>query len=146
MTEQEFETAKREQVEELERRLGSVVAEHFGADAMEPFLKGILEMDQAEYESWLNVDKRLMDELVPAVWMGLDPITEEGQRIAYLHRQWITLHGKLPYTPQAHRQVGELGAVEGRFVSRYERQVPGCALFLRDAIRAYAKSLWYGQW
>lgn len=146
MTEQEFESLKRERVKELEYRLGGVADENFGAGALETYTKGILEMGEEEYASWLHVDERLFEELIPAVWKGLDPITEEGQRIAYLHRQWITLHGKLPYTPQAHRQLGELGAVEGRFVSRYERQVPGCALFLRDAIRAYAKSLWYGQW
>ena len=146
MTEQQsFEALKQQAADDMERRVGAPVRQHFGPEAMEPVYAAILSLTPEQYESWKRVDETLIKELNAAVWKGLDPVTEEGQRIAYLHRRWITIVGQLPYDPRGHRKLVELGTEEGRFNARYEKVVPGCSNFLRDAIRAYVKTMW-GAW
>lgn len=145
MNEQEFMAVKQEMVDSLEHRVGEVVRTHFGADAMEPVKKAILALDEERYQSWKAADAELVTNLVDAVWKGIDPVTQEGQRIAYLHRRWITIAGTLKYDPKNHRKLVELCTVEGRFNARYEDEVPGCGMFLRDAVRAYVKTQW-GAW
>lgn len=146
MTEQEFEQLKQNTYDDLEHRVGRVVREHFGEQAMDPVKDTLLGMTQEQFDRWKSADARLLPYLVDAIWKGLDPITEEGQRIAYLHRRWITLGGLLPYDVKNHRKLAELTAEEGRFMARYENEVPGCAAFMRDCIKAYTKSLWFAQW
>lgn len=146
MTEQEFIKLKEDTYADLEHRVGRVVREHFGDQAMDSVKAALLGMTQEKFEQWQSADKRLIPYLVDAVWKGLDPITEEGQRIAYLHRRWITLAGSLPYDVVNHRKLAELTLTEGRFMARYENEVPGCAAFMRDCIKAYTKSLWFAKW
>ena len=145
MNEQEFMALKQETVESLEHRVGNVVRAHFGAEAMETVRKAILALDESRYNSWKAADTELVANLVDAKWKGHDPVTQEGQRIAYLHRRWITIAGTLPYVPESHRKLVELCTEESRFNARYENEVPGCGMFLRDAVRAYVKTQW-GAW
>lgn len=102
MNEQEFMALKQETVESLEHRVGNVVRTHFGAEAMETVRKAILALDESRYNSWKAADTELVANLVDAIWKGHDPVTQEGQRIAYLHRRWITIAGTLPYVPESH--------------------------------------------
>lgn len=62
----------------------------------------------------------------------------EGRRIAELHRRWLS-YTWTAYTPQAHRGVAELYTADTRFTAYYDREVPGCAAFLRQAVRAYTE-------
>lgn len=62
----------------------------------------------------------------------------EGRRIAQLHRRWLCCTWA-KYTPQAHRGVAELYTADERFAAYYDKEVPGCAAFLRDAVRAYTE-------
>lgn len=74
--------------------------------------------------------------LVTAVKAGADPAGPEGQRIAALHRRWLSYSWE-SYTPQAHVGLAELYVSDPRFTAYYDREVPGCAAFLRDAVRTY---------
>ena len=81
---------------------------------------------------------------------GADPAGPEGQRIAALHRRWLSYSWE-SYTPQAHVGLAELYVSDPRFTAyydrevrkgnwpkcQYDREVPGCAAFLRDAVRTY---------
>ena len=123
MNEQEFMALKQETVESLEHRVGNVVRTHFGAEAMETVRKAILALDESRYNSWKAADTELVANLVDAIWKGHDPVTQEGQRIAYLHRRWITIAGTLPYVPESHRKLVELCTEESRFNARYENEI-----------------------
>ena len=57
-------------------------------------------------------------------------------RIAELHRQWLSFSWA-NYTPQAHVGVAQMYVADSRFTAYYDKEQPGCATFLRDAVLAY---------
>ena len=67
-----------------------------------------------------------------AVQAGLAPDGEEGREIAALHRRWLTITGNR-YDPAKHRGIAELYVMDERFTTYYDKHMPGCARFLRDA-------------
>ncbi|HJD22239.1 MAG TPA: TipAS antibiotic-recognition domain-containing protein, partial [Candidatus Gemmiger faecigallinarum] len=42
-------------------------------------------------------------------------------------------------TPAMHRGIAELYVADERFTAYYDRTVPGCARFLRDAVARWAE-------
>ena len=76
--------------------------------------------------------------LEAAVQAGVSPEGEEGKKIAALHRRWLTFTGNR-YDPAKHRGIAELYVIDERFTTYYDKQVPGCARFLRDAVALWAK-------
>ena len=93
-------------------------------------------LTEEEYRQWKALGEELRSRLAAAVSAGADPKGEEGQRIAALHRRWLSFSWE-SYTPQAHRGLAELYVSDGRFTAYYDQAVPGCAAFLRDAVAAY---------
>ena len=55
--------------------------------------------------------------------------------IAALHAQWLAFVGD--YTPEMRAGLARLYTADERFAAYYDREVQGCAAFLRDAIAAY---------
>ena len=78
------------------------------------------------------------ERLEAAVRAGLSPEGEESKELCALHRRWLTITG-CPYDPVKHRGIAELYVVDERFTAYYDKQVPGCARFLRDAVAYWAK-------
>ena len=76
--------------------------------------------------------------LAAALGSGAVPAGPEGRRIAELHRRWLS-YTWTAYTPQAHRGLAELYTADARFTAYYDKEVPGRAAFLRDAVRAYTE-------
>ena len=77
------------------------------------------------------------ERLEAAVQDGLSK-GEEGKEITALHRRWLTITGNR-YAPAKHRGIAELYVMDERFTAYYDKQVPGCACFLRDAVVYWAK-------
>lgn len=68
----------------------------------------------------------------------LAPDGEEGREIAALHRRWLTVCGNA-YDPRRHKGLADLYTADARFLAYYDREVPGCARFLRDAVWAWVQ-------
>ena len=66
-----------------------------------------------------------------------DPAGAEGQAVTQLHRRWLSMSGG-PYDPAKHRGIAELYVADERFAAYYDKDVPGCARFLRDAVLHWA--------
>ena len=85
------------------------------------------------------VDKPAIQYLVEeAVRSGADPAGEAGRALAELHRAWLSF-GSSPYDPARHRGLAELYVQDERFTAYYDKSVPGCARFLRDAVAHWVK-------
>ena len=63
---------------------------------------------------------------------GIDP------KITALHRRWLTITGNR-YAPARHRGIAELYVMDERFTAYYDKRLPGCARFLRDAVVHWVK-------
>lgn len=134
MTDKErFEGFKREMLEENKRLYGEEVREKYGAQALEESGKKLMGLSEEAYGAWKSLDEEILAALAAAVRAGEDPVGVEGQRIAELHRQWLEV--TLPqYTPQIHRGIAAMYVEDDRFTTYYDREVSGCARFLRDAV------------
>lgn len=59
-----------------------------------------------------------------------------AQKAAELHRQWLTCFWD-SYTKEAHAGVAQMYVDDERFKAYYDKEEPGTAEFLRDAILIY---------
>ena len=65
-----------------------------------------------------------------------DPASDEAQAVCQLHKKWLTFYwGK--YTPEMHAGVAEMYVQDERFTAYYDKIAPGCAVFLRDAVKIF---------
>lgn len=139
MTDKEkFEAFKRRAVEANEEQYGKEIREKYGPEAVEGSNAKLLSMTEEEHGQWKALEAEILSALAAAVRAGEDPAGPEGRRIAELHRRWLS-YTWTAYTPQAHRGVAELYTADERFTAYYDKEVPGCAAFLRQAVRAYTE-------
>ena len=137
MTDQEkFEAFKRRVVAANEAAFGQEIRQKYGDEAADRANACVLALTQEEYTAWKALGDEILQALTAAVQAGAAPAGPEGQRIAQLHRRWLSYSWEA-YTPQAHAGLAELYVSDPRFTAYYDREVSGCAAFLRDAVRAY---------
>ena len=135
---EKFEAFKRRAVEANEERYGKEVRERYGDEAAEGSNEKLLSMTKEEHGQWKALEAEILSALAAAVRAGEDPAGAEGRRVAELHRRWLCCTWTA-YTPQAHRGLAELYTADARFTAYYDKEVPGCAAFLRQAVRAYTE-------
>ena len=137
MTDQEkFEAFKRNAVAAMEAAHGTESRQKYGDVEVDRANACVLALTQEEYTAWKALGDEILQALTAAVQAGAAPAGPEGQRIAQLHRRWLSYSWEA-YTPQAHAGLAELYVSDPRFTAYYDREVSGCAAFLRDAVRAY---------
>ena len=134
---EKFETFKRRVVAANEEQYGREIRKKYGDEAVDRSNANILALTEAESQQWKDLGEEIITALTHAVENGENPTGAEGQRIA-LHRRWLSYSWEA-YTPQAHAGLGQLYTADERFTAYYDKAVPGCAAFLRDAISAYTK-------
>ena len=137
MTDQEkFDAFKRRVIAANEAAFGQEIRQKYGDAEADRANACVLALTQEEYTAWKALGDEILQALTAAVQAGAAPAGPEGQRIAQLHRRWLSYSWEA-YTPQAHAGLAELYVSDPRFTAYYDREVPGCAAFLRDAVRAY---------
>ena len=137
MTDQEkFEAFKRRVVAANEAAFGQEIRQRYGDEEADRANACVLALTQEEYTAWKALGDEILQALTAAVQAGAAPAGPEGQRIAQLHRRWLSYSWEA-YTPQAHAGLAELYVSDPRFTAYYDREVSGCAAFLRNAVRAY---------
>ena len=132
---EKFEAFKRRAVEANEEQYGKEIREQYGPEAVEASNARLLSMTEEEHGQWKALEAEILSALAAAVRAKEAPA---GRRIAELHRRWLS-YTWAKYTSQAHRGVAELYTADQRFTVYYDKEVPGCAVFLRDAVRAYTE-------
>lgn len=135
---EKFEAFKHRTVEENEAKYGKEIREQYGDATMDRANANVLALTQEDYLRWQALGREILTSLSAAVKAGTTPSGKEGQRIAALHREWLSFSWET-YTPQAHALLGRMYTADHRFTAYYDKEVPGCAAFLRDAILAYTK-------
>ena len=134
---EKFEGLKRGLVEGNERRHGAEARDRYGDAAVDEGNRRVLGMSEHDYEAWRGLEAEILEALEAAVRMGSDPAGPEGARVCDLHRRWLG-HTWPTYSADAHRGLAESYVADERFTAYYDRAVPGCAAWLRDAVVAHA--------
>lgn len=135
---EKFEGFKRGLVEDNEHRHGVEARGRYGDEAIDETNRKVLGMSERDYATWQELDAKILDALTSAVRANVDPTGPEGARVCELHRQWLSYTWP-SYSGEAHRGLAESYVADERFMAYYDRDVPGCAAWLRDAIVVHAR-------
>ena len=132
---EKFEAFKHGLVEENKEKYGKEIIEKYGQEAVDKSHEIILNMTEKEYKDVEELTKDLNSALKIAFEKG-DPASREAQAVCQLHKKWLTFYwGK--YTPEMHAGVAEMYVQDERFTAYYDNIAPGCAVFLRDAVKIF---------
>ncbi len=132
---EKFEGFKKRLVEDNERKYGEEIREKYGDEDVERSNKKIKNMTQEEYEEVTKLEKDYKETLRAAFKNG-DPAGKLAQKTVDLHRQWLSFYWDR-YSKEAHAGLAQMYVDDDRFRSNYDKEQPGTAEFLRDAILIY---------
>ena len=118
--EKKFEAFKRRAAAENEAKYGREVREKYGEQEAKDAQETFLGLSEEQYTAFETLGKTLQAKL--------------GREIAELHRDWLRVTDR-HYTPQRHRGIAQLYVMDERFTTYYDKDVPGCAKFLCDAVQ-----------
>lgn len=136
MTDKEkFEGFKQKLIDENEKKYGKEAREKYGNEAVEKSNNKLKNMTQEEYEAVTKLNEECLSTLAEAFKTG-DPAGELAQKAADLHRQWLTFWWD-SYSKEAHAGLAQMYVDDERFRAYYDKEQPGMAEFLRDAILIY---------
>ena len=136
--EQKFEALKQRVLTRYEQIYGKEARDKYGDDMVGAAQSALRDLTVEQYREWTELGQKIQEHLEAAIRAGLSPESEAGQEVAALHRRWLTVTGN-PYDPAKHRGIAALYVQDPRFTAYYDKAVPGCARFLRDAVVCWAK-------
>ena len=135
--EEKFAAFKKQAIEENEQAYGAEVRAKYGDEQADQANTNFMNLSREEYREWNELGQKLQRRLEDAVRAGAAPESEKGKEIAALHRRWLDFTGR--YDPARHRGIAELYVTDERFTAYYDKQMPGCARFLRDAVACWIR-------
>ena len=136
--EQKFEAFKQRAVAHNEEAYGAEIRAKYGDKEVDEANAAVMNLTQEQYREWKDLGQEIQERLEAAVEGNMSPESVEGKELCVLHRRWLTITGNR-YDPARHRGIAELYVMDERFTAYYDKQVPGCARFLRDAVVCWAK-------
>ena len=135
--EQKFQAFKRNAVEENEKTYGAEARKKYGDAQIDNANAAVMRLSREEYQEWVGLGEEIRNLLKKGILEQAEPEGELGKELTRLHRRWITLSG-VDYDLQKHKGIAQLYVMDERFTAYYDREVSGCARFLRDAIHHWA--------
>lgn len=132
---EKFEGFKKKLIEDNEEKYGKEVRAKYGDEAVSKSNKKVKNMTQEEYDEVSRLGDNVLETLRAAFETG-DPAGEMAQKAADLHRQWLCFYWD-GYSKEAHAGVAQMYVDDERFTAYYDKEQPGMAKFLRDAIFVY---------
>ena len=136
MTDKEkFEGFKQKLIDDNEKQYGKEIREKYGDEQVEMSNKKFKNMTEEQYAQVEKLNAELTDTLKEAFKTG-DPAGELAQKAAGLHRQWLSYFWN-SYSKEAHAAVTQMYVDDARFTAYYDKEQPGTAEFLRDAVLIY---------
>lgn len=132
---EKFEGFKQKLIDDNEKKYGAEIRAKYGDDQINKSnqkLKGMTEEQYAEIE---KLSAAVTTALSEAFTTG-DPAGELAQKAVDLHRQWLCYYWD-SYSKEAHAGLAQMYVDDERFTAYYDKEQPGTAEFLRDAILIY---------
>lgn len=133
---EKFEGFKQKLIDDNEKQYGREVREKYGDEAVDRANAKVRGMTEAQHEEVTRLSEELAATLADAFRTG-DPAGELAQHAAELHKRWLMFYWS-EYSPEAHAGLAQMYVDDERFAAYYDKEQPGTAAFLRDAIRIFA--------
>lgn len=136
MTDKEkFEGFKQKMIDDNEKKYGKEIRAKYGDDVVNQSNKKVKEMTEEQHAEVEKLGADVINTLKAAFATG-DPAGELAQKAADLHRQWLSYYWP-SYSREAHAGVAQMYVDDERFTAYYDKEQPGTAAFLRDAVLIY---------
>lgn len=137
MTDKEkFEGFKKKLIEENEVKYGEEIrGKYDDADIKESYAR-MMNLSEEEFNNMQTLEISIREALEQAVQNKVSPESEEGKKIASMHKEWLSFNWK-QYNKEAHKNLADMYLADSRFTAYYDGKIAGCAAFLKDAIYAY---------
>ena len=132
---EKFEGFKQKLIDENEKKYGEEIRKKYGNETVDKSNKKLKNMTEEEYNRVTKLADEITETLHKAFLTG-DPAGELAQKAADLHRQWLSFYWD-NYTKEAHAGIAQMYVYDERFRAYYDKEQPGTAEFLRDAILIY---------
>lgn len=131
---EKFEGFKKNQIAKNEELYGNEIRNKYGNSTIDKSNQQFMNMTPEVYKDSEEIAEQINSLLETAVKNDDDPNGEKGKRVSELHRQWIQYFWT-EYSKDAHRELVEMYVADERFKNYYDKNIPGCAVFLRDAVK-----------
>ncbi|MBS4534165.1 MerR family transcriptional regulator [Clostridium sp. D2Q-14] len=132
---EKFEGFKEKLVYNNEEKYGKEVRGKYGDDVVDKSNKKLEKMTQEEYDRVTTLEKEFIEKLKKA-FESDDPKSELAQKAVDLHRQWLSFFWD-DYSKEAHAGLAQMYIDDEKFRLYYDKEKPGMAKFLRDAVFVY---------
>lgn len=134
-----FEGLKQRMLDENEQKYGNEIRENYGKETVERSNHKFKNMTEEQFNEVNQLASDIQEKLAEAFREG-NPGSPLAQEVADLHRQWLSYYWD-GYTKEAHAGLAQMYVDDPRFTSYYDKEHPGTAVFLRDAILIYTQKL-----
>lgn len=133
--EEKFEGFKKKMIEDNEKKYGKEARERYGSEAVDQSNAKLMNMTEEEYKEVTGLERQMKETLAQAFATG-DPSGPLAQKAAQLHKEWLCYYWN-QYSKEAHAGLAQMYVDDERFKAYYDKEKPGTAEFLRDAIKIY---------
>ncbi len=134
--EEKFAGLKKSILAENDKAYGDEIRRKYGADTIEKSNEKFKNLTKEEYEAMQTLTEKIQTKLEEAVTNHSDPLKDPGKEIASLHKEWLSYTWNT-YSAKAHKGLAELYVADERFQNYYDKNVQGCAKFLKAAIQCH---------
>ncbi|MDR4945715.1 MerR family transcriptional regulator [Neobacillus cucumis] len=132
---EKFEGFKKKMVEDNEKQYGQEIRQKYGNDKVDQSNAKVTNMTEEQYNEVTALAEKIKLTLAEAFKTG-DPKGELAQKAAEMHKQWLLFYWN-EYSKEAHAGLAQMYVDDERFTAYYDKEQPGTAEFLRDAINIY---------
>jgi len=132
---EKFEGFKQKMIDDNEQKYGDEIREKYGDEQVDKSNQKVKNMTEEEHQYISQLAENIHTTLAEAFKTG-DPAGELAQKAVEIHREWLTFYWGW-YKAEAHAGLGQMYVDDNRFKAYYDKEVPGTAEFLRDAILVY---------
>ena len=120
------------------KKYGEEVREEYGEEAVKRSNEQFMNMTKQQYNELNELGNKVLETLKEAYKTG-NPAGELGQNSRPSQKMDYTLLGD--YSPEAHANLTQMYVDDERFRSYYDKEQPGSAEFLRDAVKIYTEKI-----
>ncbi len=132
---EKFEGFKKKMIDENEDKYGKEIRDSFGDEAVNKSNAKLMGMSEEKYAETARLADDIMATLKEAMKTG-DPAGELAQKAAGLHKKWLMAYWD-SYSEDAHAGLAQMYVDDERFKAYYDKDQPGTAEFLRDAVMVF---------
>lgn len=132
---EKFEGFKQKMIDDNENKYGKEVREKYGKETVEKSNQKVKNMTSEQYKEVTELAEKVTKTLQLAFETG-DPASALAQEAADMHRQWLCYYWD-SYSKEAHAGLAQMYVDDERFTAYYDKEQPGTAKFLRDAVNIY---------